>query len=309
MSETTLAHPYMSNTARDTWDALLAGAGATNVEELFEQIPADHRLARPLALPPQLSSEIELRRHLQELLKKNSSCEDNLSFLGAGCWPHYVPAICDEMVERAEFATPVLGTPPSEHGRNQAQFEFCSQIAELIDLDYVGLPVYSWACAAGHAIRMASRLNGRSEVLIPRLIDPERLSVIRNYCEPVEMVDHLDVTLVDSDAATGRLSVDDLRRKLSSNTAAVYIDNPSYLGIIETEVDEISRLTHEAGAELIVGVDPISLGVLRPPGDYGADLVAGTMQPLGVHMNCGGALAASSHRGMRSAMSANIQRS
>src|SRR4029078_6508330 len=98
--------------------------------------------------------------------------------------------------EATTRATRVRGAPQSETGRNQAQFEFCSLMAELIDMDYVGLPVYSWACAAGHAIRMASRLNGRSEVLIPRSIDPERLSVIRNYCEPVEMAGHIDVTLV-----------------------------------------------------------------------------------------------------------------
>lgn len=282
------AHPYMSNSAPAVKEELLSGASVSDVEELFEQIPVDHRLSRPLELPRQLSSEIELRRHLQDLLEKNSSCETNLSFLGAGCWPHYVPAICDEMVGRAEFATPVLGTPPSEHGRNQAQFEFCSLIGELIEMEYVGLPVYSWGCAAGHAIRMASRLNGRSEVLVPRSIDPERLSVIRNYCEPIEMAGHIDVTLVDYDATTGQIDRTDLERKLSDRTTAVYFDSPSYLGVIEAAGEDVARMAHEAGAEVVVGVDPISLGVLRAPADYGADIVAGTMQPLGVHMNCGG---------------------
>lgn len=282
------AHPYMANSAPAVKAEMLAGAGAATVEELFEQIPADHRLKRPLELPPSLRSEVELRRHFQELLNKNSSCEENLSFLGGGCWPHYVPAICDEMVGRAEFATPVLGTPPSEHGRNQTQFEFCSLVGELIDMEFVGLPVYSWGCAAGHAIRMATRLNGRGELLIPRSIDPERLSVIRNYCEPVEMAGHIDVTLIDYDPETGLLDLDDLRRKLSDRTAAVYFDNPGYLGVIESQGDEIARLAHEHGAEVVVGVDPSSLGVLRAPADYGADIVAGTMQPLGVHMNCGG---------------------
>lgn len=154
------AHPYRANSVPATKAAMLAQAGASTVEELFEQIPADHRLKRPLALPRQLRPEIELRRHLEELLDRNSSCAENLSFLGGGCWQHYVPAICDEMVERAEFATPVLGTPASEHGRNQTQFEFCSLAAELVEMDFVGLPVYSWGCAAGHAIRMASRITG-----------------------------------------------------------------------------------------------------------------------------------------------------
>jgi glycine dehydrogenase subunit 1 len=289
MSETgPVAHPYMANSVPAIKQEMLAEAGAATIEELFEQIPSDHRLKRPMELPRQLRSEVELRRHLQGLLVKNSSCEENLSFLGGGCWQHYVPAICDEMVGRAEFATPVLGTPSSEHGRNQTQFEFSSLAGELINMDYVGLPVYSWACAGGHAIRMASRLNGRSEVLIPRSIAPDRLSVIRNYCEPVEMASHIDVTLVDYDAETGQLDLADLRRKLSERTAAIYFDNPNFLGLIESNGGEISELAHQHGAEVVVGVDPSSLGVLRAPADYGADIVAATMQPLGVHMNCGG---------------------
>jgi glycine dehydrogenase subunit 1 len=155
-------------------------------------------------------------------------------------------------------------------------------------MDFVGLPVYSWGCAAGHAIRMAARVTGRSEVLITRSIDPERLSVIRNYCEPVEMESHIDVALVDYDRRTGQLDLDDLERKLSAGTAAVYLDNPSYLGVVESKAPAIAELAHEWGAEVVIGVDPISLGVLRGPGSYGADIVVATMQPLGVHMNCGG---------------------
>jgi glycine dehydrogenase subunit 1 len=278
----------MANSVPAIKAEMLAATGANTVEELFEQIPADHRLQRPLNLPRQLRSEVELRRHLLEILAKNSSCETNLSFLGAGCWQHHVPAVCDEIVGRAEFATPVLGTASSEHGRNQAQFEFCSQIGELVNMEFVGLPVYSWGCAAGHAIRMAARLTGRSEVLVPRSVDPERLTVIRNYCEPVEMANHIAVTLVDYDGRSGQLDLDDLERKLSSATAAVYFDSPGYLGVIEARGADIARLAHEHGSELVVGVDPISLGVLRAPADYGADIVVGTMQPLGVHMNCGG---------------------
>ena len=107
------------------------------------------------------------RRHLRQTLARNVDCEQALSFLGGGCWQHHVPAICDEIAARTEFLTPVWGTPSSDHGRNQAWFEFSSQLGELLELDFVGLPVYSWGCAAGHAIRMAARMTGRSEVLIP----------------------------------------------------------------------------------------------------------------------------------------------
>ncbi len=177
-----MAHPYMANSVPALKQQMLDYIGVKNVEQLFEQIPAAHRLKRPLELPPALSSESELRRHLTGLLAKNVSCEENLNFLGAGCWQHYVPAVCDEVVHRTEWLHSVFGGPSSDHGRNQAWFEFASQLGELVGFDLVGLPVYSWGCAAGHAIRMAARLNNRREVLVPRLIDPERLSVIRSYC-------------------------------------------------------------------------------------------------------------------------------
>ena len=284
----TFPHPYMANTVPGLKRAMLDAIGVASTDTLFEQIPAAHRLARPLSLPPALRSEVELKRHMTGLLGRSQNCEDNLSFLGGGLWQHHVPAICDEIVGRSEFLTPVWGTPSSDHGRNQAWFEFASQLGELLDLEFVGLPVYSWGCAAGHAIRMASRLTGRHEVVLPRLIDPDRLSVIRNYCEPPEMPSHIAVREVASDPRTGLLDLEALRRAVTESTAAVYIENPTFLGVIETQGEAIAALAHAAGAELIAGVDPISLGVLAPPPQYGADIVVGTTQPLGVPMSCGG---------------------
>ena len=109
-----------------------------------------------------------LRRHLTELLGRNTSTEDAVSFLGGGYWPHHVPAICDEIASRHECLISVWGTPSSDQGRFQAWFEFSSQLGELLDLDFVGLPVYSWGCAAGHALRMAARMTGRDEGAVPR---------------------------------------------------------------------------------------------------------------------------------------------
>ncbi len=284
----TFPHPFMANSVAEIRQEMLDAIGAPSTETLFEQIPADHRVQRPVVLPSALRSEVALRRHINGLLAKNVNCEANLSFLGGGCWQHHVPAICDEIVGRSEFLTSVWGTPSSDHGRNQAWFEFTSQIGALVEMDLVGLPVYSWGCAAGHAFRMAARLTGRHEVIVPRIIDPERLSVIRNYCEPVEMPGHVAVTDVGFDPATGQLDLDAFRAAVSSRTAAVYIENPNVLGVIETQGAEIAQAAHDAGAQVIVGVDPISLGILAPPAAYGADIVVGTTQPLGVHMSCGG---------------------
>lgn len=283
-----IAHPWMANSLPDLKQAMLDALGAASIEELFEQIPVDHRLKRALNLPPALRAESELKRHLNDVLRRNVTCEDNLSFLGAGCWQHHVPAVVDEIVGRTEFLTPVWGSPQSDHGRNQAWFEYASQLGELVGFEVVSLPVYSWGCAVGHALRMASRITGRHEVLVPGHCDPERLSVIRNYCEPREMERHIDVTLVGHDRRTGLLDLADLQKKLSARTAAVYFESPSYLGLIEANGAEIARLAHAAGAEVIVGADPISLGILKAPSEYGADIAVGPTQPLGVHMNCGG---------------------
>ena len=281
-------HPYMANSPAAVKDEMMKELGIEDVEELFVQIPADHRLKRPFDLPPQLLSEAALKRHMMETLSRNSTCEDTLSFLGGGCWQHYVPAVVDEIAQRSETLTQVSGTPQSAHGRNQAWFEYTSQLGELVKMEVVGLPVYSWGVAAGHAIRMASRMTGRRQMLLPKTTCPERLSVIRNFCEPPEMENHIAVKLVDYDANTGLMDLSDLESKISAKTAAVYFENPSYLGFIESQGARIAGIARANGAETVVGVDPISLGVLAAPADYGADIVVGTTQPFGIHMNCGG---------------------
>jgi glycine dehydrogenase subunit 1 len=278
----------MPNSTAELERELLEAVGAPDVESLFAQIPAAHRMEGDLELPPALVSEAVLRRHMIDMLARNETCERNLSFLGGGIWQHHVPAICDEVVRRSEFLTPVWGTPSSDHGRNQAWFEFTSQLAELIGMDFVGLPVYSWGCAAGHAVRMAARLTGRTHVLVPDTISPERLAVIRTYCGAAELPGQIELERVGHDSAAGGIDVADLERRLSPRTAAVLFDNPSFLGGIEPRAAEIAALARHHGAETIVGVDPLSLGILAPPSDYGADIVVGSTQPLGVHMSGGG---------------------
>src|SRR5262249_13539018 len=159
--------------------------------------------------------EAELKRHLVSTLARNVTCERNLSFLGAGCWQHHVPAVVAEIVGRTEVLTSVWGSPQSDHGRNQAWFVFARPLCDHLRLEVVQLRVDGWGCAAGHAIRMAARLTGRHEVLLPALIDPERLSVIRNYCEPVEMARHIDVVALGHDKKTGGIDLKQLKAKIS----------------------------------------------------------------------------------------------
>jgi len=281
-------HPYMPNSVPETKNEMLNAIGVKDVDELFEQIPERLRFRKKLNLPEPIVAQSSLKKHLTAILSKNKTCEENLNFLGAGCWQHYVPAVCDEIAGRSEFLMAIWGSSSSDHGRNQAWFEFCSQMGELLNMDMVGMTVYSWGTAASFAIRMASRMTGRREVLVPEIICPERLEVIKSFCEPKAMPNHIDIKSVGYNPKTGLLDLKDLKDKISSKTAAVYFENPSYLGFIEPQGAKISDIAHANGAECIVGVDPISLGVLAAPSDYGADIAVGPTQPLGIHMNCGG---------------------
>lgn len=280
----------MPNSVPELREEILQSLGADSTDQLFEQIPQEHRLRPPLNLPPAITAESELRRHMLGLLSKNTSCEEALNFLGGGCWQHHVPAICDEIVTRSEFLTPVWGTPSSDLGRNQSWFEFTSQLGELVDMDLVALPVYSWGCAAGHAMRMAARITGRKKVLVPQFLDPERRAVIANYCEPEQMATHIEIVDIEVNPADGLLDLAHLEANLAYDVAAVYFENPSYLGQLQPHATEIAAAARRQGAETIVGVDPISLGLVKPPGQYGADIVVGSIQPLGIHMHCGGGL-------------------
>jgi len=289
MSQPARAHPFMPNSAPALKSALLAELGLDSAEPLFGQIPESHRFRGDLTQPESLSSEVVLSRHMRDILARNRPAADAISFLGGGCWHHYVPAVVDEIVGRSEFTTPVWGTPSSDFGRNQAWFEFTSQIGALVEMDMVGLPVYSWGCAAGHAIRMAVRITDRQRILVPARMCPQRRAVIDNYCGSADPTARIEVTAIACDEQ-GRLDVSALAKALNETIAAVYFENPSYLGGLELAAAEIAASARSAGAETIVGVDPISLGVVLPPGAYGADIVVGTTQPLGVHMSAGGGL-------------------
>jgi len=285
------AHPYMANSTAAAKKIMMDVIGIKDVEELFEQIPSDNRFPGEFHLDEPLESEVQLHRHMSDLLHRNSSCSENLNFLGAGVWQHYVPAVVDVIVSRSEFLTPVWGTSSSDQGRTQVWFEFQSQLGALLDMDFVGLPVYSYGAAAGYAIKMAARMTGRNQVLIPASLDPERRAVIQTYCGAEELNGYIDIVEVAFMPQTGQLDLNDLDKKMSNKVAAVYFENPGYLGQFESQSAEIARIARAQDAETIVGVDPLSLGAIAPPSSYGADIVVGTIQTLGVHMNAGGGVA------------------
>jgi glycine dehydrogenase subunit 1 len=286
MSEKKIIYPYIPNSVPEVKAKMLQDIGVKDIETLYKDIPEYLRFKRELNLPKPFLSEYALKQHIENILSKNQTCQENISFLGGGCWQHYVPAICDEINQRSEFLTAYAGEPYEDHGRFHALFEYESMMGELLDMDVVNVPTYDWGQAASTSIRMAERITNRSEILISKLVAPERLAIIRNYCRPV-----ITIQLIDYNPKTGLINLDDLESKISSKSIGFYFENPSYFGTIESQGDKISAILHDHGALSLVGVDPISLGILNPPSHYEADIVCGDIQALGVHMQYGGGLA------------------
>jgi glycine dehydrogenase subunit 1 len=282
-------HPYIPNSVPRVKKQMLEYIGIEGVDELYaEMIPERLLLKRYMELPEPIMSELELKRHVRGILSGDADTEEYISFLGAGCWQHYVPKVCEVIQSRSEFLTAYAGGVYSDLGRYQANFEFQSLICELLGMEVSGLPTYDWGAAAGNSVRMASRLTGRNEILVPRNISPARLSIIRNFCGSIEPSEGIKVILVDFDNETGRIDLEDLESKISQKAAGVYFENPNYLGVIEADGAKVSDIAHSVGGESIVGVDPISLGVLSAPADYGVDIACGEAQPLGIGMYAGG---------------------
>lgn len=279
-------HPYIPNSQEEIKRELMLEIGIRSIDELYSDLPEKYRLKRQLNLP-EAHSEYEVKKHVENLLSKNKTCDDMPVFLGAGCWPHYVPAVVKDVIQRSELLTSYTPYQPEiSQGMLQILFEYQSMICELTGMEVANCSMYDWATALGEAARMAARVRSRSEILIPRLIHPERAATLKAYSEPAK----ISIRQVAYNDEDGNIDTEDLKRKLSEKTAAVYVENPSYLGFIETQTEEISRMAHEQGALLIVGVDPISLGILKPPSEYDADVTIGEAQPLGNSMNLGGPL-------------------
>ena len=278
-----IVHPYIPNSVPEVKAKMLEEIGVKDIEELYQEIPENLRLKREMNLPEPLLSEHALKRQVEKILSKNQTCEENINFLGAGCGQHYVPAICDEINQRSEFLTAYAGEPYEDHGRFQALFEYESLMGELLDMEVVNVPTYDWCQAASTSVRMAGRITGRKEILLSDTVSPERLLVIKNYCQPV-----MALKMVRHSPETGLVDLEDLKSKITSETAGIYFENPSYLGFIESQGQAIADIVHENKALSIVGVDPISLGIIVPPSHYGADIVCGDIQGLGNHLSFGG---------------------
>ena len=288
-------HPYLAHTDADR-RAMLEAIGVRDFEELFDQIPRELRLDRPLDLPPALS-EPELLAHMERLAARNGHVGAYTCFLGAGAYDHYVPALVDEIISRGEFYTSYTPYQPEvSQGNLQAIYEFQTMICELTGMDVANASMYDGASAAAEAALMAVNVTRRERIVVAGTVHPEYRQVIRTYTER----QGLTVTEVPRDG--GGVDEEALARAVGEDTACVILQVPNFFGIIE-RAPWVAQLAREAGALTVVVADPISLGVLKAPGSYGADIVVGEGQGLGNPLSFGGP-----HFGFLAARQAYIRR-
>lgn len=281
-----MRHPYLPMT-KEIEEEMLKSMGRATLEELFSNIPANFRLRRDLNLPSS-HSELEVIQRMHALAEKNTPANTGRVFLGGGVGLHYVPAAVSSVASRSEFVTAYTSYQPEvSQGMLQTLFEYQSLLAELLDVDVVNSSLYDMGTSLGEAARMVARVNKKStRFLVPSTVNPSHYRVMLTYTEPAGIT----IEKVGHDAKTGLMSMPDLKKKLDEGAAGVYIENPSYLGFLEHQVDEISKAVHDAESLLVAGVDVLSMGLLRPPGNYGADIVIGEGQVLGNPASYGGPL-------------------
>lgn len=269
---------YVLNTPDDQ-RAMLDRIGTPSVEALFQQIPEAIRLKRPLNVPPALS-EIELTQHVQQLAARNQPA---VCFLGGGSYDHFIPALVDAVAGRSEFYTAY--TPyqaEASQGSLQAFFEFQTLICQLTGLDVANASLYDGGSAVAEAVVMALNVNGkRHKVLIPESVHPEYRQTLATYLA------NLDAHVETLPAPGGFLDPDDLKKAVDDQTACVVVQHPNFFGCLE-EVEALSAAAKARGALFVVSFDPISLGLLKRPGQYRADIAVAEGQCLGNPMSYGG---------------------
>jgi len=271
---------YLSLTDADR-EAMLAEIGVSSVDELFEQIPQGVRLGRPLDVPPALG-EAELARHVEELAARNVSTRDELSFLGAGIYDHYVPSVVDVVLSRGEFLTAYTPYQPEmSQGVLQAIFEYQTAVCELTGMDVSNASGYDGSTVAADACFVAKHaVPDRRRIVLAETLSPQVRQVVKTYApgfglEVVEVPHERGVTDPAAVAEAAR------------DAAAVLFQQPNFLGCLEP-APELAAAAGEAGALAIAHVDPMSLGVLEAPGTYGCSLAIGEGQAAGNWPSYGG---------------------
>ncbi len=262
---------------------MLKTIGVESMDELFSDIPEEVRLDG-LDLPEGMS-EMELKEMAKSVLSKNTTMDEMPTFLGAGIYRHYIPSAIKELLSRSELYTSYTPYQAEiSQGMLQSIFEYQSLMVELTGMDVSNASLYDGSTALGEAALMAARITRKDTIIVPKAMLWEKRSVLENYAHGPG----LKIKEVPYEPETGRMDLEALSSMIDDSTAALYFENPNLFGVLDERVDELKEIAGKA--LLIVGVNPISLGIIRPPGDYGADIVIGEAQGMGMAPNFGGPL-------------------
>src|SRR4051794_9240783 len=261
---------------------MLDAIGAGSIDELFEALPENVRLDRPLELEDGLS-EPEVFSHLAGLAARNADADSEVCFLGAGMYDHYSPAIVDAITQRSEFLTPYTPYQPEvSQGGLQAMFEFQTAISELTGLPVANASLYEGPSSVASAAYLAlGAKKGRKKLVASRALPPHARATLATYARG------FGAEVVEIGIEEGLTDAAQLEAALDDDTAAIFVQNPNFLGAIE-DLEALAAAAHEHGALCVATVDPISLSILRPPGECGVDVAVGEGQPLGGRLDFGG---------------------
>jgi glycine dehydrogenase subunit 1 len=261
----------------DDVDQMLEAIGLSSVDQLFDRIPDTVRLDRPLELPDGVS-EMEIQAHMEALAARNRSTDDLVCFAGAGAYDHYVPAVVWPLAGRSEFYTSYTPYQPElSQGVLQALFEYQSMICELTGLEVSNASLYDGATALAEAVNLARSAGSRSRVLVSAGVDPRYVDTLRTYGRGAGFRPEV------FDVVDGRGG----EPEVTDDVACVIVQHPNAYGLLEP-ARELFGEAHAGGARAIQVFDPLSLGVLAPPGDLRADIAVAEGQVLGNHVNLGG---------------------
>jgi glycine dehydrogenase subunit 1 len=272
--------PYIPNTDYERQE-MLRVIGVKSFSELLKNIPQELLLQQGLNLPEPLS-EFEVSKLLHQYSAKNLDVSKTISFLGGGAYDHYIPAAIDHLISRSEFYTSYTPYQPEvSQGTLQSIFEYQTLICEISAMDVANASMYDGGSALAEAALMAISETGRNEILISKGVHPYYRRIVKTYCHGQQ------IAVIEIPLANGTTDFAELKRLISEKTAAVLIQHPNFLGYLE-EVTELEVLFHATGTLFVTSNDPISLGILAPPGEYHADIMTAEGQGLGNSLNFGG---------------------
>ncbi len=262
---------------------MLEELGIESADQLFSDVPKQVRIDG-IPLPPG-RNEMEVVRKVKETLSTNLTAEEAPCFLGGGIYHHFIPSAVRTIVDRSEFLTSYTPYQAEiSQGMLQSMFEYQSFISELTAMDVVNSSNYDWSTALGEAATMCHRIVPKKTFLVPEAMNWEKMSVLRNYVSGPA----LNVVEYSYDPFTGELDLEDIRQKMTPDVCGLYAEVPNLFGVIDSQAPKLKEEFPDV--PLVIGVNPLSLALVRPPGEYGADIVIGEGQPLGLPMNLGGPL-------------------